>query len=67
MNLNKLSELELIVLFEALYRMSVSDDTDIDTFKSDNNLTDDEFDELTINLRTKIDRELTKLGFNRDE
>lgn len=53
-------------MFEALYLMSVSFDIDVDTFKRDNNLTDDEFDELTINLRVKIDRELTKMRF-RDE
>lgn len=48
------TKFELEMIFNALVLFSVSDDSDIDEFKKLNNLSDDDFDECTIELRKKI-------------
>lgn len=55
------TEFELEMLYNALVLFSCSDDKDIDDFKKDNNLSDDEFDDRTIELRKKINFFLRKM------
>lgn len=53
----ELTKIELELIKNALYEFSVVDSETVEYFKTDYNLTDDMFDELTIHLRKKLDKQ----------
>lgn len=60
--MRQLTTLELKLLFEALALISVDDSQD--EFMQEHNMTQDEFDNLTIDLRCVIDAEINKREAN---